>query len=228
MKERSSRPRPGWWIRSCYMDAAGWHGNFKCKTHYDDVKGPCPAPTRCSCTIPCKEQAGNREAAPAFISHSRRLVFRPDQARQYARTQYARLASFRQNARRPLSLMLRSIAARRERRRFRSPNALRCVPIFRDARTRVRICGTSSASALLRMDAEAEKPEIRRRIFRRTYALWCASHIFVCCSENAAVSGGFSEIRRWTSTRTVPLPEQPSHPEPAAATPGIIRCKPTH
>src|SRR5262245_7036465 len=127
MKERSSRPRPGWWIRSCYMDAAGWHGNFKCKTHYDDVKGPCPAPTRCSCTIPCKEQAGNREAAPAFISHSRRLVFRPDQARQYARTQYARLASFRQNARRPLSLMLRSIAARRERRRFRSPNALRCV-----------------------------------------------------------------------------------------------------
>ena len=37
------------------------------------------------------------------------------------------LGSFRQNARRPLALMLRSIAARRERRRFHSPNAPRCV-----------------------------------------------------------------------------------------------------
>ena len=49
-----------------------------------------------------------------------------------------------------------------ERRRFHSPNALRCVSkhegepnrsffILRDARTRVRICGTFSARALLRM-----------------------------------------------------------------------------
>jgi len=55
--------------------------------------------------------------------------------------------------------MLRSIAARRERRRFRRPNAPRCVSkhegaavlILRDARTRLRVRGASSASALLRM-----------------------------------------------------------------------------
>src|SRR5262245_1144922 len=54
----------------------------------------------------------------------------------------------------PLALMLRSIAARRERRRFHSQSALRCVSkhegkteslvlILRDARTRVRVCETS-------------------------------------------------------------------------------------
>src|SRR5262245_27664742 len=61
----------------------------------------------------------------------------------------------------PLALMLRSIAARRERRRLHSPNALRCVSkhegkteslvlILRDARTRVRIRGAFSTYALLR------------------------------------------------------------------------------
>src|SRR5215831_6487378 len=61
----------------------------------------------------------------------------------------------------PLALMLRSIAARRERRRVDSPNALRCVSkhegkteslvlILRDARTRVRIRGAFSTYALLR------------------------------------------------------------------------------
>src|SRR5262249_37164021 len=59
------------------------------------------------------------------------------------------------------ALMLRSIAARRERRRFHSPSALRCVSkheghaaavlILRDARTRVRLCGSACACALLRM-----------------------------------------------------------------------------
>src|SRR5262245_48451571 len=60
-----------------------------------------------------------------------------------------------------LALMLRSVAARRERRRFHSPNALRCVSkhegkteslvlILRDARTRVRIRGAFSTYALLR------------------------------------------------------------------------------
>ena len=61
--------------------------------------------------------------------------------------------------RRTSALMLRSIAARRERRRFRRPNAPRCVSkhegaavlILRDARTRLRVRGASSASALLRM-----------------------------------------------------------------------------
>ena len=76
------------------------------------------------------------EIAPVAISYSRRLML-------------------------PLPLMLRSIAARRERRRFRTPNVLRCVSkhegraaavlILRDARTHVRVCETSSASALLRM-----------------------------------------------------------------------------
>jgi hypothetical protein len=57
--------------------------------------------------------------------------------------------------------MLRSIAARRERRRCRRRSALRCVSkhegkgiarlILRDARTRVRIRRTSSACALLWM-----------------------------------------------------------------------------
>src|SRR5262249_2136141 len=57
---------------------------------------------------------------------------------------------------------LNPTCVRRERRRFHSPNALRCVSkhegrtqslvlILRDARTRVRICGTFSARALLRM-----------------------------------------------------------------------------
>ena len=55
--------------------------------------------------------------------------------------------------------MLRSIAGGCERRCFRSRRALRCVSkhegvavlILRDARTHVRVCETSSASALLRM-----------------------------------------------------------------------------
>src|SRR5262249_39763013 len=61
----------------------------------------------------------------------------------------------------PLALMLRSVAARRERRRPHSPNALRCVSkhegtpsrsssSFENARTRVRIRGAFSTYALLR------------------------------------------------------------------------------
>src|SRR5262249_30388480 len=61
----------------------------------------------------------------------------------------------------PLALMLRSVAARRERRPLHSPNALRCVSkhegkteslvlTLRDARTRVRIRGAFSTYALLR------------------------------------------------------------------------------
>src|SRR5262252_363003 len=87
--------------------------------------------------------------------------------------QFPLLISIRNNGNRPSrdfvhpqvgaspALMLRSIAARRERRRLHSPNALRCVSkheghavsvlILRDARTRLQVCGTSSASALLRM-----------------------------------------------------------------------------
>jgi hypothetical protein len=42
------------------------------------VKGICGlnAATRGSCTVPCKEQARNREVAPALISYTRRLVAR--------------------------------------------------------------------------------------------------------------------------------------------------------
>ena len=57
--------------------------------------------------------------------------------------------------------MLRSIAGGSERRCFRSRRALRCVSkheghavvvlILRDARTRVRLCGSARACALLRM-----------------------------------------------------------------------------
>src|SRR5262249_27884159 len=55
--------------------------------------------------------------------------------------------------------MLRSIAAARERRYFHSPSAPRCVSkhegaavlILRDVRTPVRVCGISSAYALLRI-----------------------------------------------------------------------------
>src|SRR5262249_5193624 len=81
---------------------------------------------------------------PAIISHSRRLVLRP-----------------RHHSEEPLALMLRSVAARRERRRLHSPNALRCVSkhegkteslvlILRDARTRLRVRGAFSTCALLR------------------------------------------------------------------------------
>src|SRR5262249_11519618 len=86
----------------------------------------------------------NRETAPAIISHSRRLVLRP-----------------RHHSEEPLALMLRSVAARRERRPLHSPNALRCVskhegkpsrssPSFE---TRVRalgVCGSFPTYALLR------------------------------------------------------------------------------
>jgi hypothetical protein len=57
--------------------------------------------------------------------------------------------------------MPKSVAARRERRSFHRRTALRCVSkhegaqslvlIFRDARTCIRICGTRSACALLKM-----------------------------------------------------------------------------
>jgi hypothetical protein len=70
-----------------------------------------------------------------------------------------RVASFGQHARRLLALMLRSIAARRERRRCHRRSALRCVSkhegnlvlILRDARTQVRVCTTFLTCALLRM-----------------------------------------------------------------------------
>src|SRR5215831_18119184 len=73
-----------------------------------------------------------------------------------------------------LALMPRSIAARRERRRFHSPGALRCVSkheahavavlILRDARTLFRLCGSACACALLRM--RTAEPAARRRTVR--------------------------------------------------------------
>src|SRR5262249_53866658 len=77
-----------------------------------------------------------------------------------------------------LDLMLRSIAARRERRRFHSPSALRCVSkheghavavlILRDARTPVRVCETPPPRALLRMRT-AELAARRRTVFGHSY-----------------------------------------------------------
>jgi hypothetical protein len=77
---------------------------------------------------------------------------------------WVRLAKMRGGA---FALMLRSIAAHRERRRCHRGRALRCVSkhegathrpvlILRDARTQVRVCGTSSACALLRMRPDIE------------------------------------------------------------------------
>src|SRR6516162_11271549 len=146
MKERSSRPRPGWWIRRSYMGRARWHGASNPKhimTTDGDIWGMTDGGTSgvtCGVThgawrpdtlelqFPLLISIGNNEIAPVAISCSRRLML-------------------------PLPLMLRSIAARRERRRFRTPNVLRCVSkhgghaaavlILRDARTRVRVCETS-------------------------------------------------------------------------------------
>jgi hypothetical protein len=87
---------------------------------------------------------------------------------------FSHVASFGQNAPRTVVLMLRSIAVGRERRRFHSPSALRCVSkheghavavlILRDARKRVRLCGSACACALLRM--RTAEPAARRRTVR--------------------------------------------------------------
>jgi hypothetical protein len=81
----------------------------------------------------------------------------------------------------PLPLMLRSIAARRERRCFHSPSALRCVSkhegeqshvlILRDARTRLRIRGTSCACALLRMRTRITAHRLKQHTLPRRGAL---------------------------------------------------------
>ena len=81
------------------------------------------------------------------------------------------LGSFRQNAV-PLALMLRSIAAEPERRRFHGPSTLRRVSThegvvvlsLRDARTPVRVCETPPARALLRMRT-AKLAARRRTVF---------------------------------------------------------------
>src|SRR5262245_50496803 len=83
------------------------------------------------------------ETRPEIASYSRRLA----------------LASFGQNAPPSPALMLRSHAFRPHTQVFNAPRrgvskhegAPLAVFILRDARTRVRICGTSSACALLRM-----------------------------------------------------------------------------
>ena len=85
------------------------------------------------------------------------------------------LGSFRQNAAR-LALMLRSIAAEPERRRFHGPSPLRCVSkhegvpvlILRDARTLTRLCGSACACALLRMRA-AELAARRQTVFGNSH-----------------------------------------------------------
>src|SRR6266516_2446250 len=42
----------------------------------DCSDGTTESETRRGCSVPCKEQAGNRDAGPALISYSRRLVRR--------------------------------------------------------------------------------------------------------------------------------------------------------
>src|SRR5262249_959935 len=106
----------------------------------------------------------------------RRRSFRAAAGWYFARAHAPRLGSFGQNARwvrfakmpvgfvspkcaAPLALMLRGIAARRERRCFPSRRALRCVSkhegvsvlMLGGGRKRVRIGGMASACALLRM-----------------------------------------------------------------------------
>jgi hypothetical protein len=92
--------------------------------------------TRCSCTAPCKEQAGNREHSFAPVFYTHRLVLGSDQARILL------CASSRQNARPLPALMLRSIAALRCVSKHEGAPDL--VLILRDARTRVRVGGTIS------------------------------------------------------------------------------------
>jgi hypothetical protein len=77
--------------------------------------------TRCSCTAPCKEQAGNSKPSSALFFYTRRLVLGSDQACIFV------CASSRQNAPPLPALMLRSIAARRVCKGFNSLAALRCV-----------------------------------------------------------------------------------------------------
>jgi hypothetical protein len=76
--------------------------------------------TSFSCAYPCKEQAGIREGRRAIVFYSRRLIFRSEQRRI--------LVGFvSPKCPRAPALMLRRIAARRERRCSYSRSALRCV-----------------------------------------------------------------------------------------------------
>jgi hypothetical protein len=106
--------------------------------------------------VPCKEQARNRGPSLVVVFCSRRLVLyatkvssRPSEARAGTHAHRpvimgprlrgddgrglgfvwpkSQLGSFGQSARRLLALMLRNIAARRDRRRCRRRSALRCV-----------------------------------------------------------------------------------------------------
>jgi hypothetical protein len=49
--------------------------------------------TRCSCTAPCKEQAGNREPSSAPIFYTRTLLLRSDQPRRLRWVRFAKCAA---------------------------------------------------------------------------------------------------------------------------------------
>jgi hypothetical protein len=112
-----------------------------------------------------------------------------------------------------LALMLRSLAARR--RCIRTLGALRCVSkhgrtqwfvlILRDARTRVRVCGTRSACALLRMRTSRENQLTMSNSPSRSRARIAASGL--CLFASLTPVEGWAEHRetfgclrdtRWT------------------------------
>jgi hypothetical protein len=86
-------------------------------------------------------------------------------------------------AKMPLALMLRSLAAEPERRRFHGPSPLRCVSkhegppssSFETRATLTRLCGSACACALLRMRT-AEVAARRRTVFGNSRLTMSNSH----------------------------------------------------
>ena len=107
--------------------------------------------------------------------------------------------------------MLRSIAARRERRRFHCPSALRCVSkheggvhvlILRDARTRVRVCGTFSACALLRMRTRITAHDLEQHTLPRSRGAFFRPGFCIVASltPNRGVGGAPRNVRVLSGT----------------------------
>ena len=118
------------------------------------------------------------------------------------------VGSFRQNAPPAPALMLRSIAACRERRCCHTRTALRCVSkhegtrpspvlILRDARTRVRVCGNTSVCALLRMRTSiAFQPSSRCQTAHLVPAArFCARGLRLCFTHPEPRGGRSAESR---------------------------------
>jgi hypothetical protein len=101
--------------------------------------------------------------------------------------------------------MLRSIAARRELRCFHGGRVLRCVSkheghavavlILRDARTRLRLRGTSSACALLRMRTGIAAHDLKHTHSIVPAAHLCARGLQLCFTHPGSKGGRSAEKR---------------------------------